>query len=145
MFEPKTAEEIESAAEGLGIEPAALLAIAEVESGGQVFAVVDGRDEPLIRFEGHYFDKRLSDADRARARADGIASPVAGEVANPASQEARWRLLRARRRDRPAGGLRVGVVGARPGDGRALGSGWALPTSTRWSPRRARVRPARRG
>ena len=57
--------------------------------------MVDGRDEPLIRFEGHYFDKRLSDADRARARADGIASPVAGEVANPASQEARWRLLGA--------------------------------------------------
>ena len=94
MFELKTAEEIESAAKAAGIEPAALLAIAEVESGGQVFAVVDGRDEPLIRFEGHYFDKRLSDADRARARADGIASPVAGEVANPASQEARWRLLR---------------------------------------------------
>jgi hypothetical protein len=94
MFDARTEKEIAAAAEALGIEPAALIAIAEVESGGQVFADIEGRDEPLIRFEGHYFDKRLSDADRARARADGIASPVAGEVANPASQEARWRLLR---------------------------------------------------
>ena len=119
MFERNTEEEIANVAESLGIEPAALLAIAEVESGGQVFARVDGRDEPLIRFEGHYFDKRLSDADRARARADGLASPVAGEVANPASQEARWRLLVAPPRS-TTGGLGIGVVGARPGDGRAL-------------------------
>ncbi len=93
MFDPQTAEEIRQVAESFGFEPAALLAIAEVESGGQVFATVDGRREPLIRFEGHYFDQRLSGADRRRARAEGLASPVAGEIANPPSQSARWRLL----------------------------------------------------
>ena len=90
--------EIEKVAQEFGIEPAALLAVAEIESGGSVFAVIDGRQEPLIRFEGHYFDRRLSGEAQARARAEGLASPNAGEVANPASQAARWRLLATRRR-----------------------------------------------
>jgi hypothetical protein len=64
-----------------------------VESAGQPFAIVGGRREPLIRFEGHYFDRRLSGEARARARAEGIASPVAGAVANPPAQAARWAML----------------------------------------------------
>ncbi len=76
-----------------GFEPAAILAIADVESGGRVFARIDGRNEPLIRFEGHYFDRRLSGAARNAARAAGLAHPVAGKVANPASQAARWAML----------------------------------------------------
>ena len=103
MFDPNTVAAITKIAAEFAIEPAALIAIAEVESGGQAFASVEGRQEPLIRFEGHYFDQRLSDADRHRARADGISSPVAGEIANPASQAARWRLLeRAAAIDRQA-------------------------------------------
>lgn len=103
MFTEKTRGEIEKAASEFGIEPAALLAVAEIESGGSVFAVVDGRQEPLIRFEGHYFDRRLSDDARRRARAAGLASPNAGEVRNPASQVERWRLLeRAAAIDRKA-------------------------------------------
>lgn len=103
MFTEHTADEIRKVAAEFGIEPAALLAVAEVESAGDVFAVIDGRQEPLIRFEGHYFDRRLSGETQARARAAGLASPYAGSVANPASQATRWELLeRAAAIDRKA-------------------------------------------
>lgn len=92
-FSTEIIAEITSAAKALGIEPAALLAVAEVESGGKAFALVDGRREPLIRFEGHYFDRRLSGEKLRRARAQGLAAPAAGAIANPPTQEARWRLL----------------------------------------------------
>ncbi|MCA0279321.1 MAG: N-acetylmuramidase domain-containing protein [Proteobacteria bacterium] len=93
MFSRQTAAEIEKAAKEFGLEPAALLAIAEIESAGQVFAKVDGRNEPLIRFEGHYFDRRLTGDQQERARTAGLASPNAGDVANPRGQAARWHLL----------------------------------------------------
>lgn len=70
-----------------------MLAIAELESAGRPFAVFSGRSEPLIRFEGHYFDRRLKDEARERARAEGLAAPRAGAVANPAGQAARWSML----------------------------------------------------
>ena len=92
-FSNDTIDEIATTAKALGIEAAALLAIAEVESGGKAFALVGGRREPLIRFEGHYFDRRLSAQKRQKARAQGLASPTAGAVANPRTQAARWRLL----------------------------------------------------
>jgi len=93
MFSEETRSEIERVADRIGVEPAALLAIAEVESAGKAFAIVGGRPEPLIRFEGHYFDRRLPAAKRAAARAAGLADPKAGAVKNPASQAARWALL----------------------------------------------------
>lgn len=93
MFSREAGEEIGAVAARIGMEPAALLAIAEVESGGRAFATVDGRREPLIRFEGHYFDRRLPADKRARARAAGLADPKAGAVKNPAAQAARWALL----------------------------------------------------
>ncbi|WP_244444489.1 N-acetylmuramidase domain-containing protein [Nitratireductor basaltis] len=71
-----------------------MLALIEVESGGRVQARIDGRNEPMIRFEGHYFHRRLSPGNRARAVAAGLASPKAGGVRNPPSQKARWRLLK---------------------------------------------------
>lgn len=92
-FSTETIDEIASAARTLGVDPAALLAVAEVESGGKAFALVAGRREPLIRFEGHYFDRRLSAQKRQQARTRGLASPTAGAIANPATQAARWRLL----------------------------------------------------
>lgn len=95
MFDDEVLKAVDIMAERLGVEAAALLAIAEVESGGQAFATVGGRPEPLIRFEGHYFDQRLTGAKREQARAAGLASPVAGAIANPATQAGRWRLLRA--------------------------------------------------
>jgi hypothetical protein len=93
MFSRQTATEIEKAAREFGLEPAALLAIAEIESAGQVSAKIDGRNEPLIRFEGHYFDRRLSGAKQDKARAAGLAAPTAGTVANPRAQAARWQML----------------------------------------------------
>ncbi|AZN73252.1 DUF3380 domain-containing protein [Georhizobium profundi] len=90
-------------AERLRVETAALMAIIEIESGGRTHAIVSGRAEPLIRFEGHYFDRLVSPGNRAKARAEGLASPRAGAVANPASQTARWALLnRAMKIDRDA-------------------------------------------
>jgi peptidoglycan hydrolase-like protein with peptidoglycan-binding domain len=78
----------------LKMEAAVLMAVMEVESGGRYFANIDGKQEPLIRFEGHYFDKRLSPPSRARARLRKLASPVAGAIANPNRQADRWALLR---------------------------------------------------
>lgn len=93
MFDQATIAAIRAVAAQTGIAPAALAGIAEVESGGQVYAAVDGRAEPMIRWEGHYFDQRLAGAARAKARAAGLASPNAGGVANPKRQPARWALL----------------------------------------------------
>lgn len=93
MFDDATARAVATIAARINVEPAALLAVAEVESGGKAFATVDGRQEPLIRFEGHYFDRRLSGQKRAKARAEGLASPKAGGVPNPSSQAARWAMI----------------------------------------------------
>src|SRR5262245_64051693 len=93
MFTPKTISEIAAVAEEFGIEPAGLLAVAEVESGGKAFAMVGGRQEPLIRFEGHYFDRRLTPVQRETARKENLASPLAGAVVNPRTQAARWNLV----------------------------------------------------
>ena len=93
MFDSATLTAITTVAKGRGWEPAALAAVVEVESAGKVFALVDGRKEPLIRWEGHYFDRRLAGAAQAEARALGLAHPTAGRIANPASQAARWKIL----------------------------------------------------
>jgi hypothetical protein len=92
-FSPEDISAVKLIAARYGLEPAAILAIAETESAGVAFAVVNGRQEPLIRFEGHYFDDRLTGAQKTAARSQGLASPHAGAVKNPASQAARWALL----------------------------------------------------
>lgn len=94
MFDEATRDQIARLAEEAGLDAAVLLAVVEVESGGRTHAMVEGRAEPLIRFEGHYFDRRLSGVAREKARALGLADTKAGAVANPASQAARWELLR---------------------------------------------------
>lgn len=89
--------EIIEAARSVGpqhaIAPAVLLAVAIVETNAVAFAAVADRREPLVRFEGHYFDRLLPGDARKRARAAGLAHPRAGAVRNPASQAARWALL----------------------------------------------------
>lgn len=103
MFTQDIVQEITEAARAAAIDPAALLAVVEVESAGKFFARVGGRDEPLIRFECHYFDRRLTEAQRETARAAGLSSPIAGKVPNPRQQEERWALLgRAAAISRPA-------------------------------------------
>jgi hypothetical protein len=121
MFTDETRREIAAIANDLGLEPEALLAIAEVESGGKGFAIVGGRPEPLIRFEGHYFDRRLSPANRQRARADGLASPLAGVVVNPRTQSGRWALLAKARAIDP----RAANESVSWGIGQVMGAHWA--------------------
>ena len=120
MFDAAARTAIARTARELGVGPAALLAVAEVESGGRATARVEGRDEPLIRFEGHYFHRLLSGPRRARAVREGLASPRAGAVGNPRSQAARWRLLaRARAIDRAAADQSVSW-----GLGQVMGANW---------------------
>lgn len=90
-------------AEKNGWEPAALLAIAEVESAGVVFWTVDGKRVAPRRFEGHIFDQRLSPAKRKRARSLGLSNPRGGAVKNPRSRAGRVALIeRAREIDHVA-------------------------------------------
>lgn len=120
MFTQAVILEIAKVAEELKVERAALLAVAEVESGGKVFATVRGQNLPLIRFEGHYFDRRLSGARRSRARSEGLASPKAGDVANPSTQAARWAMLeRASAIDR-----RAALESTSWGIGQVMGAHW---------------------
>ena len=103
MFDATVRELFLQAGQMHNLDPAALAAIAQTESGGIVTTRIKGRDEPLIRFEGHYFDKRLSPAEQATARALKLSSPKAGAIPNPAGQAARWQMLeRAARIDRVA-------------------------------------------
>lgn len=121
MFTKDTILEISAAARDLGVEPAALLAVAEVESTGIVYAVVNDRREPLIRFEGHYFDRRLSGDGLVMARRQKLASPKAGGIANPRTQAGRWRLLdKAAEIDRQAAYESVSW-----GLGQVMGAHWA--------------------
>lgn len=84
---------VRAEARRLGVETAVLLAVSDVESGLVFFADVNGKPEPLIRFEGHYFDRRLSGQAREAARREGLAHPEAGKVKNPKSQAARYAML----------------------------------------------------
>jgi hypothetical protein len=93
MFSKETISEITAVAHSHNFDAAALLAVADVESGGIAYAEIFDRREPLIRFEGHYFDARLSPDDREKARLQGLAHPRAGRIANPQTQSGRWRLL----------------------------------------------------
>lgn len=93
MFDSQTIAALTMMAKEAKIEPAALLAIAEVESGGRALHNVNGGKEPAIRFEGHYFDRRLSGRLRDYARSNGLSAPIAGRIRNPKSQGERWLLL----------------------------------------------------
>ena len=93
MLEEKVRDAITLVASEQGLSAAALMAVVEVESGGQIFALVDARNEPLIRFEGHYFYRLLGAADRNRAVTRGLAARLAGKIGNPRTQAARWKLL----------------------------------------------------
>lgn len=81
------------------------LAVGEVESNGVMFAEVDGAQLPLMRWEGHYFDKLVKPSLRERARVLGLASPVVGGIKNPKKQSDRYKklLIPAVSMDRQAG------------------------------------------
>ncbi|MEM9732729.1 MAG: N-acetylmuramidase family protein [Pseudomonadota bacterium] len=120
MFDQKTRAAIAEIAHRLEVSPAALMAVVEVESGGRALAKVAGRMEPLIRFEGHYFDRFLKGDARLEARQLGLASPKAGAVKNPRRQAARWDLLhKAIRINRTAA-----LASTSWGVGQVMGSHW---------------------
>ena len=93
MFDSAARQAIAGIARGLGVEPPALLAVAEIESAGKPFASVNGRAMPLIRWEGHYFYRLLPHNLRDRAMREGLAHPSMGRVGNPASQAERYKML----------------------------------------------------
>lgn len=120
MFNAAARRAIEAVAEDINVPADALLAVAEVESNGQPFATVNGKQEPLIRWEGHYFDKLVPAAKRAMARAAGLANPKAGAVKNPKSQAERYAMLeRGRKIDEVAA-----ISSNSWGIGQVMGSHW---------------------
>lgn len=93
-FNDALKSEVFAAAEQADIDPAALLAVVEVESGGRAYASVDGRPAPLIRWEGHVFHRNLPPELHSRAIETGLSSPRAGEIPNPRKQADRYAMLR---------------------------------------------------
>lgn len=119
-FNQSVVSEISSVARESALNPAALLAVAWVESLGKPYAIVEGSKKPLIRWEGHYFDRLLKGSLRARARKAGLAHPKAQRVKNPRSQEARYRMLaRAMAIDAEAA-----IASCSWGIGQVMGSHW---------------------
>lgn len=93
MFNTHVELEIRAVAAERGVEAAALLAVAEVESGGQALADVGGRPMPLILYEYHVFHRQLRPAARSAAVAAGLAAPRWGMLAYPRTQRERYALL----------------------------------------------------
>jgi len=94
MFDQDMRTQIAATAKALNVLPEALLAVVEVESGGRTGAKVNGRLEPMIRFEGHYFYRLLPKRLRSHAWDQGLAHPRAGRIANPRNQTRRWTKLK---------------------------------------------------
>jgi hypothetical protein len=131
MMTTETAAAIIRVAAKFGLEATALMAFVETESGGVAFAEVNGRQEPLIRWEGHYFyrligsglEKKDREALQKKAVAAGLADPKAGVVKNPEAQQDRWdKLLRpAMRLDSDAA-----IESTSYGVGQVMGANWEM-------------------
>lgn len=121
MFSQAVIDEIVAQSKSAGIPPAALLALVDIESGGKVAVRLGGRLYPLIRFEGHYFDRRLSGAKRAHARREKLASPRTGAVKNPRGQAARWNMYRRAK----AIDAKAAIESISWGIGQVMGAHWA--------------------
>lgn len=101
MLSEEIRRSVSSIAVGYGLDPEAGMAFVHVESGGKAYAPVDGNNEPLIRWEGHYFYRLIgnekSDKDRKalqdRAVKAGLADKSAGVIKNPDAQQDRWDKL----------------------------------------------------
>lgn len=93
MFDQSTFTIIANIAKSRGINPAALAAVVDVESNGVTYARILGRNVPVIRIEGHYFDRLVPAAKQKQARGAGLASPKAGAIKNPKSQLSRYNMF----------------------------------------------------
>lgn len=103
----------------LGIQVEKILAFLAVETNGQVYATVYGKQEPLIRWEGHYFKKFLKGDKLARAIAQKLAGAYK-EIKNPSTQAARYDMLeRGKKIDYDAA-----VMSCSWGIGQVMGSHW---------------------
>lgn len=120
MFNQSQRAEIVAKANELQIDPHALMAVVKVESAGKIFANVEGNQLPLIRWEGHYFDRLIKASKRDEARRLGLANPRAGKVKNPRKQASRWALLdRAMKLDPDAARMSISI-----GIGQVMVSHW---------------------
>lgn len=122
MFDDASRRQIVEVATRNGLDPVALLAVAWVESAGTPFWNVDGRLEPAIRFEGHYFDRILGKKDPAKqaiARARGLANPKEGVVKNPPNAQRYALLARAKAIDADAA-----IESVSWGLGQVMGANW---------------------
>lgn len=116
----KQARSLHDVAARYKVELAALVAVINVESGGQIFATDVDANAPVIRWEGHYFYRLLKGADRTEAVLQGLAAERAGAVKNPRSQKARYDILEAGMqidRDAALSSISIGV-------GQVMGSHW---------------------
>lgn len=73
MFDEKIFSIIANVAKSRAISAEALAAVVEVESNGIAYAKVDGRNVPLIRIEGHYFDRLVPASKQKAARSSSSA------------------------------------------------------------------------
>jgi len=87
---PSIAVAIEKYAKKYGFEPAALKAVAFVESGGTFFWTVDGKALPPIRPEVHKFYQFLSGKKRDEAVRQGLAHPQMNGISIPNSWAGRY-------------------------------------------------------
>jgi hypothetical protein len=123
MFDQESRRQIISVAQANGIDPAALLAVALVESAGTPFWNIGGRMEPAIRFEGHYFYRILKTKNSAKfaaAVAQGLARQSAGQVPNPPNSQRYGLLARAKAIDADAA-----IESISWGLGQVMGANWS--------------------
>ena len=92
-FDADVIKEIKSVATEKGIEPEALLAVTEVESGGKAYTVVDGKKMPVILYEYHVFYRQLPVSLRAEAVRRNLARRGWGDLPYKKSQSARYAQL----------------------------------------------------
>lgn len=119
-FSADQLEDIKVAASQIRVDGAKLLAFMEVESGNVVSVEVNGRQVPVIRWEGHYFYKLVPASLRPKAVASRLANSRAGAVKNPRSQADRYAMLsKAKRIDYEAA-----VSSCSWGIGQVMGAHW---------------------
>lgn len=93
-FSVEERSELKKIADSINVPFEALLAVISVESNGIKGEMINGRLEPLIRYEGHYFDKLCAPSIRESARKAGVSAPKAGQIKNPKAQINRWTLVK---------------------------------------------------
>ncbi len=87
---------IQNFSENNGQDPAAIKAVAFVESGGVFYWTVNGQSVPPYRHEGHYFYrilKREKPDLLQKAIDQGLANPTAGVVKNPTNWGERYKMF----------------------------------------------------